>query len=219
MPPLLFDALAACPTTRTWPTVTPATGQRRRSGLRADKPDLIGARDRALLPVGFVGALRRRELTALETDDVAEHPSGLVLSLPRLKTNQTGEHAELVVLPRTGNPDRYPDLALQRWLELAGLTEGPVFRGVTKADRASARYLHPESVTTLVKGALARTGAPTTGHSGHFLRAGFVTYAHLRGSSDRAFAHQTWHRSMASLGGYVRVPHAWTDNAATSSSL
>jgi len=49
----------------------------------------------------------------------------------------------------------------------------------------------------------------------HNLRAGFVTYAHLRGASDRAIAHQTRHRSLATLGGYVRVQTAWTDNAAT----
>jgi len=218
MPPLLFDVLAACPATRTWPSTT-ASGRRLRSAPRADEPDLTGARDRALLLVGFVGALRRSELAALEVADVAEHPNGLVLSLPRSKTNQTGSHAELVVLPRAGNPDRCPVVALQRWLELADITDGPVFRGVTKANRAGARRLHPESVTTLVKGALARTGAPTTGYSGHSLRAGFVTYAHLRGSSDRAIAHQTRHRSMASLGGYVRISHAWTDNAATTLGL
>jgi len=187
--------------------------------VRAPEPDLLGARDPALLLVGFDGALRRSELAALDLADVAEHPNGLVLSLPRSKTNQTGEHTELVVLPRAGNPDRCPEVALQRWLKLAGITEGPVFRGVTKANRAGTRRLHPESVTTLVKGALARTGAPTTGYSGHSLRAGFVTYTHLRGSSDRAIAHQTRHRSMASLGGYVRVGHAWTDNAATTLGL
>ncbi len=39
-----------------------------------------------------------------------------------------------------------------------------------------------------------------------------LTYAHLRGASDRAIAHQT---SMATLGQYVRVHEAWQDNAAT----
>ena len=37
----------------------------------------------------------------------------------------------------------------------------------------------------------------------------------LRGASDRAIAHQTRHRSLATLGAYVRIHHAWTDNAAT----
>jgi len=51
-------------------------------------------------------------------------------------------------------------------------------------------------------------------YSAHSMRAGFVTYAHLRGASDRAIAHQTRHRSLVTLGAYVRVQQAWTDNAA-----
>ena len=34
-------------------------------------------------------------------------------------------------------------------------------------------------------------------------------------TSDRAIAHQTRHRSPATLGTSVRVQQAWTDNAAT----
>lgn len=55
--------------------------------------------------------------------------------------------------------------------------------------------------------------------SAHSLRAKFITYAHLRGSSDRAVAHQTRHRSLASLTGYIRVHDAWVDNAATELNL
>jgi len=52
-------------------------------------------------------------------------------------------------------------------------------------------------------------------YSAHSLRAGFVAYAHLRGASDRAIAHQTRHRSLATLGAYIRIHEAWRDNAAT----
>ena len=41
----------------------------------------------------------------------------------------------------------------------------------------------------------------------------------LRGATDRAIAHQSRHRSLATLGGYVRIHNAWTDNAATSLGL
>jgi integrase len=206
MPPELFDVLDACPTTKTWKTRG-----------RAPEPDLSGARDRALLLVGFVGALRRSELATLSVDDIAEHPNGLVLTLPRSKTNQTGEQTELVVLPRAGNPDRCPVTALATWLSLAGITAGPVFREVTKSNRPSSHGLHPESVNDLVQAAAARTELEELqeGITAHSLRAGFVTYAHLRGASDRAIAHQTRHRSLATLGTYVRIEHAWTDNAAT----
>ena len=148
-------------------------------------------------------------------DQVAEHPNGLVLTLPRSKTNPTGEHVELVVLPRAANPARCPVVALNNWLQLAGITAGPVFRSVGKSNHPAARALHPESVNTLVQKAVTRAGIDPGPYSAHSLRAGFVTYAHLRGASDRAIAHQTRHRSLATLGTYVRIQQAWTDNAAT----
>ncbi len=204
MPPELFDVLASCPSTKTW-----------RSRGRLPESDLAGARDRALLLVGFVGALRRSELAALTVERVAEHPNGLVLTLPRSKTNQTGEHVELVVLPRAGNSDRCPVTALTYWRESAGIVDGPLFRPVGRNNRAGPRPLHPESVNVLVQQAVAMASIDPTPYSAHSLRAGFETYAHLRGASDRAIAHRTRHRSLATLGSYVRVQQAWTDNAAT----
>jgi len=204
MPPELFHVLDACPETKVW-----------RTRNRPAEPDLAGVRDRALLLVGFVAALRRSEIAALQVDHVAEHPNGLVLTLPRSKTNQTGEQTELVVLPRAGNPRRCPVTTLQTWLTAAGISDGPVFRGVGKNNKASPRPLHPESINTLIQNAVTRAAIDPAPYSAHSLRAGFVTYAHLRGASDRAIAHQTRHRSLATLGGYVRVSTAWTDNAAT----
>ena len=148
-------------------------------------------------------------------EDIEDHANGLVLTLPRSKTNQTGETTELVVLPRAANRDRYPVIAVQQWMSLAGVVEGPVFRGVGKNNCATDGALHPESINTLIQAAVTRAGLDATSYSAHSLRAGFVTYAHLRGASDRAIAHQTRHRSLATLGTYVRVQQAWTDNAAT----
>lgn len=89
------------------------------------------------------------------------------------------------------------------------------FRAVGKNNSPGARALHPESINTLVQKAVTRAGVEPGPYSAHSLRAGFVTYAHLRGASDRAIAHQTRHRSLATIGTYVRVQQAWTDNAAT----
>lgn len=204
MPPLLFDVLEACPRVREWKTRG-----------RAAETSLAGARDRAMLLVGFVGALRRSELAALTAEDVAEHPNGLVLSLGRTKTDQTGEHREMVVLPRGMNPARCAVTALTTWCDLSGITSGPLLRPVSKGNRALPRKLNPESINTLVQSAIERAGIDATDYSAHSLRAGFVTYSHLRGSSDRAIAHQTRHRSLATVGTYVRVHTAWEDNAAT----
>src|SRR5512144_1588159 len=63
MPPELFAVLDACPEMRSWKT----------KGRQAE-PDLAGLRDRVLILIGFVGALRRSELVGLDLDPVAEHP-------------------------------------------------------------------------------------------------------------------------------------------------
>jgi integrase len=74
--------------------------------------------------------------------------------------------------------------------------------------------MESSSVNFLVKQAVARAGANPDEHTAHGLRAGFVTYANLMGQTDRSIARQTRHRSMASLGQYVRISDAWTSNAA-----
>jgi len=204
MPPELWDVIDRCPTLKTWKTAR-----------RPPEPDLAGLRDRALLLVGFVAALRRSELTALTVDQVAEHTNGLVLAIGRSKTNQTGEQAELAVLPRARMASRCPVTALQAWLTAAAITDGPVFRSVSTGNRPGTRPMNPASVNVLVQQAAARAGLDPAAYSAHSLRAGFVTYAHLRGASDRAIAHQTRHQSLATLGQYVRIAQAWDDNAAT----
>ena len=203
MPPDLWDVLDACPDTKKWKTRG-----------RPPEPDLAGLRDRALLLVGFVAALRRSEISALEIVDIAEHPSGLVLTLPRSKTNQRGEHAELVVLPRGTKPGRCPVTVLQEWIQAAAATAGPTFRPVSKGNRVLPRRLSAGAINALIQQAVARASLGGD-YSAHSLRAGFVTYAHLRGASDRAIAHQTRHRSLASVGTYIRIHTAWEDNAAT----
>lgn len=202
MPPLLFDVLDACPTTRTWTT-------------RPAEPDLAGLRDRALLLVGFATALRRSELASLDVEHLTDHPLGQVATIPRSKTNQTGEHPDLVVLPHGTHPQRSPTTILKTWLEAAGITDGPVFRPVSKGNRPQPRRLHPESINTLVHNAIRRSGADPTGYSAHSLRAGFVTHAHLRGATDHAIARQTRHRSLATVATYIRPHTAFDDNAAT----
>ena len=204
MPPELFDVLDACPSTKIWKTRG-----------RSPEPDLAGLRDRALVLVGFFAALRRSELAALTVEQLSQHPNGLVIALPRSKTNQHGDQAELVVLPRAGHRDRCPVTALATWQRRAGITTGPVLRPVSKGNRALPRPLNPESINDLVQAAISRAGLNPITYSAHSLRAGFVTYAHLRGASDRAIAHQTRHRSLATVGTYVRIHEAWTDNAAT----
>jgi integrase len=129
MPPELNTVLAACPTIRHWKTPG-----------RSPESDCARARDRALLLVGFVAALRRSELAALDVEHLTEHPNGMVAAIARSKTNQRGEQAELVVLPRGGDPDLCPVTALQAWLDLAAVTTDA--RGARRASVVTMVALH-----------------------------------------------------------------------------
>jgi integrase len=75
----------------------PATADVPKQMLSLCLETLAGARDRALLALGFAGAFRRSELVALEVIDLAETPDGLRITIRRSKTDQEGQGAEIAI--------------------------------------------------------------------------------------------------------------------------
>jgi len=173
---------------------------------------LADARDRALLLLGFAGALRRSELVALDIADVTEDDDGLRLVIRRSKTDQDGEGV-LVGLPYGSNPATCPVRAWRAWLTCSGLTEGPAFRAVDRHGRLGARRLSDRAVADMIKRRAAVAGLSGR-FGGHSLRAGFATESYARGVPELAvMRHGRW-RSAAVMRGYVEEGALWTDNAA-----
>lgn len=173
--------------------------------VNKQKP-LKGARDKAILLLGFAGAFRRSELVALRMEDITPHSHGIELLIRRSKTDQEGE-GRTVFLPLAKSEERCPVKALQRWLDLAGIEAGPLFRPVNRHDKlANELVLTPQSVALIVKAAVASSkgleAAKTV--SGHSLRAGFVTEAATVGLQTSAIMGQTGHKSMEMVLRYVR---------------
>ena len=83
---------------------------------RACGVDLAGARDRALLLIGFAGALRRSELVGLDVAHVAWTDEGLKLTIVRSKTDKQGEGAE-ISLSSGRNEETCPVAALRAWID------------------------------------------------------------------------------------------------------
>jgi site-specific recombinase XerD len=172
--------------------------------------DLAGRRDRALLLLGFALAARRSELVDLDVVDLEECPEGLRVTIRRSKTDQEG--ADAVVAVCRGSI-ACPVAAVRDWLSAAGITEGPLFRGVNKGGRLLPDRLAAQSVALIVKACAARLGLDPSAFSGHSLRSGFLTSAAARGASLFKMMDVSRHRSVDTLRGYVRDADAFRDHA------
>jgi site-specific recombinase XerD len=95
-------------------------------------PTLTGVRDRALLALGFAGAFRRSELAALDVEDLREDKDGLRVRVRRSKTDQEGRGFEKAI--PTGRFIK-PVALVREWLDASGITEGPVFRPISRSGR------------------------------------------------------------------------------------
>jgi len=176
-------------------------------GMVGALPDtMLGVRDRALLLVGFAGALRRSELIGLDIGAATQDGKGSVeidgrgarIVLHRSKSDQLGRGLTKW-LPRGCSP--CPVEALECWLRRARITSGPVFRPVYGG---ASRRLAIKTVSYVVRRTIHRAAlqagsseeqarlraAQVTSHS---LRAGFVRSAVLAGvPSEDIAAHVGW---------------------------
>lgn len=172
---------------------------------------LRGMRDRALLLIGFAGALRRSELIGINVDDVEFFAEGLVLHLRRSKTDQVA-HGREVAIPRVRRR-HCPCRCLTTWLAAAGIEDGPVFRPINRYEEVLPQRLSAQSVALVIKRLAAQAGLDPAVLSGHSLRAGFVTNAVQRGASAASICAQTGHRSDEMMQRYVRAGRQFRDNA------
>ena len=176
---------------------------------------LKAARDNALLQVGFFGGFRRSELVGIEVDHVTWEAQGITVTLPRSKTDQTGEGVAKAI-PYSPGPC-CPATALRRWLDAAGVTSGPIFRSISKWGAVAADRLNPASVNTILAGAaqLARLGyVPEL--SSHSLRRGMATSAYRAGAAFRDIKRQGAWRHDGMVQGYIEEAGLFEENAAGS---
>ena len=175
-------------------------------------------RDRALLLVGFAGALRRSELATLEVRDLGFGSEGLRVRLPRSKTDQEG--AGVVLGLHFGDrPLTCPVRGVQDWVRSIAITDGPVFRSVDRHGNVGDRALDAGSVARIIKRAASRAGLDPSAYSGHSLRAGFATQAARAGAHERAIMKHTRHKSERVLREYIRDGQLFDENPTNSLGL
>ena len=132
-------------------------------------PDTLpGLRDAALISVGYDTLCRSSELAMMTVAHLrlSGAASGSVL-VPRSKGDQAADGRIAWLSPRTVD-------YLHRWLEAAGIVEGPVFRSLHLA-RVSDKPLNTSSIRRLVKRAAKNASVATEvgkALSGHSMRVG-----------------------------------------------
>ncbi len=178
-------------------------------------PDtLTGKRDKALLALGFAGAFRRSELVALDVEDLREDPEGLRVLVRRSKVDQEGAGFEKAI-PH-GRFIR-PVALVRDWLDAAGITEGPVFRPVSRSGRVRAAppgnyggpRLTTQAVADIVKRHATAAGLDASTFGAHSLRAGYITTAAERGADLARIMDQSGHRDTRTVVGYIRRANAF----------
>lgn len=169
-------------------------------------------RDKALLLLGFAGAFRRSELVGLDVGDIEHVRQGIVVTLRRSKTDQTGAGRKIGV--PFGRTRWCPVKHLIDWLDYVGIEDGPIFRSINRHGHVADQRMSGEAVSIIVKERAEAAGFDPNAYSGHSLRAGLATSAVIVGVSTLSVRRTTGHASDAMLARYVRVGDMFTDNAA-----
>ncbi len=110
---------------------------------------MAGLRDRALLLVGFAGALRRSELVAIDREHLRFAPEDMTLLVPRGGHKATEEGAAIGI-PRGPNPLACPVRAVEAWLRRSRIEWGSVFRRVSTGGSLEDR-LSPQGVWRILR--------------------------------------------------------------------
>ncbi len=178
------------------------------------KAELLCRRDKAVILVGLATAMRRSELARIEVADLREEVEGLVVTPRWTKRDQAGTERNPRAVPRGSARATCPVTALNSWLEHAGITQGPVFRPVTRWGTVGARGFTPQVVRTIVQQRAEAAGLPGT-WGAHSLRAGFATQSAKNGVARHVIMADGDWRS-AAVDRYMRRGALW-DGAASKS--
>lgn len=186
-----------------------------------------GARDRALLSLGWALMARRSELAGLNVEDIEEVMDGLDVTIRRSKTDQLAKGKQVAIPWKSEIGEMCPVVNAMRWKERiaeAGITSGGFLRGVDKSDRinggpgwsgkVSAR-MAPETVEMVILRAAIRAAVPNAAKlRGHSLRRGGATDAYAGGADILTIArHGRWGERSPVVFRYIEDVDRWQRNA------
>ncbi|MBA4544333.1 MULTISPECIES: site-specific integrase [Thermoactinomyces] len=165
--------------------------------------DLQGIRDKAILTLGYAGAFRRSELSALDVEDLEETGNGLWITIRQSKTDQT-KKGERILIQYGQSNETCPIRNLRRWLKAAGIRNGAVFRRIdTSRKEVWPHRLSPQGIKDTIKRVAKKAGFDEEDFAGHSMRRGFITTTYALGHHERDIMEHTRHKSLQVFRGYI----------------
>lgn len=167
----------------------------------------LGDRDRALLLVGWCGAMRSEEIAGLNVGDLKITDEGLRVKIRHSKTDQMGAGHEIGIA-RASDQDACPVAA---WEALLAGRHSPADESPAFTSKNGHR-LCPKDIGLILKRRMKQAGLSRKGFSGHSLRSGCITAAAEAGHSLEAIQRQSRHKSLEVLLGYIRTATLFKGN-------
>jgi integrase len=178
-----------------------------------EKPDSKKkVRDIALILIAFLGAFRRSELVSIQYEDIEWHPDGIVITLPRSKTDQEGDGIRRAI-PYSSSMACAAS-ALKHWVKISGITSGALFTSINRWDQLGDKPLNPGSINQILKSLGRESGfdfIPVL--SSHSFRRGLSTSAAREKVDFELIKKQGGWKNDATVWEYIDEGQQFTDNA------
>jgi integrase len=173
--------------------------------LKRDRDRLRAARDRSILWSGFCGALRRSEIASMTLEQIEFTAEGLIYTLPSSKGDPFG-NSQTVHIRADPRLEFCPVNALETWLRMSGISDGPIYRELTVHGRLGERPISADAVGDIVVKYAELIGLKSKFYGGHSLRRGWASYAFATGSSLNAIQRHLRHASAKYTRDYIDGP-------------
>jgi site-specific recombinase XerD len=163
---------------------------------------LIDIRNRAILAIGYAGAFRRSELSALNIEDIEKDSEGIYIIVRKGKTDQEGQGLKKFIY-YGDKASHCPVRLLEAWISEAGITNGALFRQVNKSGKVGNR-ISDTSIYNIIKKTVGKAGFDPNEFGGHSLRAGLITELADSGVEERDIMAHSGHKSTVVMRRYIR---------------
>ncbi len=183
--------------------------------LNKQPPSIKRTRDKALLLIAFFGGFRRSELVMVEVLQLSWEPEGLIIELPKSKTDQEGKGIRRAI--PYGNKTVCPVTSLKEWLVESDITDGPVFRPVNRWGHIQPKPMSPGSINDFLKTIGKACGLDFVPDlSSHSFRRGLATSSAREDVNFESIKKQGGWKADATVWEYIDEGRLFSENVAHS---